>query len=131
MNNREILVRYKWLMEEAWVLSQQAERVLRIGRPAGIAKQEITGMPRGTNDPTAAGIQAFDGYVKQLKIKADEIMKICGRFESVITMLKDDRDRTICRMYYGLGMTDEQISRRIHIARQVITDIRNKAIGKL
>ena len=131
MTYYEVIVRYKWLMEEAWTLNKQAERVLRIGTPAGISIYNLTGMPHGTNDKEAADIQAFDGYVQQLKKKVEEIMRICGKFEHALEMIIDDKQRDICRKYYALGMTDEQIGNRYHLERSGITQLRNNAIEKL
>lgn len=131
MDNYEILTRFRWLMEEAWTLSQQAEKVLKIGRPAGIAIQAITGMPHGTNDKDAAAIQLFDGYAAKLREKVAEIMSICDRFEKVMTMLENDRDRDICRKYYALGMTDDQIAKRVHMDQSTVCRIRNEAIAKI
>lgn len=131
MDNYEIITRYRWLMEEAWALKKQADRVLKIGTPAGIASQAITGMPRGTNDPEAAAIQAYDGYAKQLREKAEELLQICGRFEQVLNLLKDDRQRTICRMYYALCMTEEKIAEKTGVDQSTVNRDRTAAINFL
>lgn len=128
MERREILLRYRWLTEEAAAMSKQADRLIRIGGPAGVANQALTGMPRGTNDPQAAGIQAFDGYIISLREKIAEIAQICSRFEDVLMDIRNDKARTFCRMYYGNGMTDEQIAHRYHLERSTVTKIRNEAI---
>ena len=131
MTRTDVLLRYRWLTEEASAISRQADRLIRIGAPAGISNQAITGMPRGTNDPTAAGIQAFDGYVLTLRARVVEIAEICHEFESIITGIKDDRARTVCRLYYGNGLTDDQIARKYHLERSTVTKIRNDAIDSL
>lgn len=131
VDNYEILTRFRWLMEEAWTLSQQAEKVLKIGRPAGIGIQAITGMPHGTNDKDAAAIQMFDGYAAKLREKVTEIMGISDRFEKVLAMLENDRDRDFCRKYYALGMTDEQIANRVHMDQSTVCRIRNEAVAKI
>lgn len=128
MTRKEILLRYRWLTEEASAMSKQADRLIRIGGPAGIANQALTGMPRGTNDPQAAGIQAFDGYIISLREKVAEIAEICNRFEDVLMDIRNDKARTFCRLYYGNGMTDEQIAHRFHMERSTVTKIRNDAI---
>ena len=131
MTRREVLLRYRWLTEEASAMSRQTDRLIKIGAPAGIANQALTGMPRGTNDPQAAGIQAFDGYVNNLLSKISEIGNVCNEFEHTLEAIKDDRARTICRYYYATGMTDEQISHKVHLERSTVTDIRNDAVQSL
>lgn len=136
MERCEILTRYRWLMQEAETLNRQADRVMGIGLPAGIAStwpkpEALKGMPRGTNDPAAASAQAFDGYIQHLRSKAERIMEICSKFEETLELLTDDRDRVICRKYYALGLTDEQIAEESHLDRSTVTLIRNAALAKL
>ena len=127
MGDLEIIVRYKWLMHEAWALHKQAEKVQLIGAPQGVAGQALTGMPHGTNDPVAASIQAYDGYCQRLRAKAAELLSICDRFEAVIEKIGDDRQRVICRMYYGLDMTEEKIAEKLHIDQSTVNRDREKA----
>ena len=131
MDNVEVVIRFRWLMEEAWTMTRQAERMLRIGAPAGISIQAVTGMPHGTNDKDAAAIQLFDGYAAQLRKEAEQILELRDRFEKIIRMLEDDRQRDICRKYYALGMTDEQIGKRVHMDQSYVNKLRNDAIEKL
>lgn len=141
MENHEILERYRWLLQEAETINRQADRVMNIGVPAGMAStwpavQTTKGgksffVPHGTNDPQAAASQKFDGYIQALREKAAEILKITDRFEKVIDMLHDDRDRVICRKYYGLGLTDEKIAEELNMDRGYVTVLRNKALLKI
>lgn len=131
MTKREILLRYRWLTEEAAAMSKQANRLIKIGAPAGVANQALTGMPRGTNDPQAAGIQAYDGYILSLQTKMQEIMEICNRFEDILDLIRNDRARVICRYYYGVGMTDDQIAKKMHLERPTVTNVRNDAVLNL
>lgn len=129
MEDMEIIIRYKWLMHEAWTLQKQAEKVQLIGAPLGVAGQALTGMPHGTNDPVGASIQAYDGYCQRLQEKAGELLSICDRFELVIDKIRDDRQRVICRMYYGLDMTEEKIAEKLHIDQSTVNRDREKALN--
>ena len=131
MTKVEVLVRYRWLMQEAVTISKQADRLIKLGGPVGIGSHPITGMPRGTNDPVAAGIQAFDGYIRELRTKAAEIASIGHMFEETLSLIKDDRARDICRMYYALGMTDDQIGQKKHMDQATVNRIRNDILKKL
>ncbi len=131
LSNIEVLQRYRWLMEEAWTIMRQAERLLSIGAPLGVANQALTGMPRGTNDPTASAVQRYDKYIEQLHDKADELVVLCNRFEEVLSLLDDDRQRDICRKYYAVGMTEEQIAEKLHMDQSTVNRARNEALAKL
>lgn len=135
MERCEILTRYRWLMLEAETLLRQADKVMGIGIPADVrstwpSKDKFNGVP-GTNDPEAAGAQRFDGYIQSLRDRAAELLSICGQFESTLNLLADDQERVICRRYYALGLTDEQIAQEIHMDQSTVCRIRNKAIAGL
>lgn len=131
LSDVDVLRRYHWLMEESWTLLKHAERVIQIGAPMGIGDQSISGMPRGTNDPTAASVQHYDKYVQQLRDKAAELLGLGKRFEEALAKLDDDRQRDICRKYYALDMTDEEIGERVHMDQATVNRIRNEALAKL
>ncbi len=130
MQSVEVLTRYKWLMAEAEAIMSQADKLIRIG-PAGVAGQAISGMPRGTNDADSAGVQAYDGYIQQLRERAEEIGGISRLFENVMAQFKNDRDRVICRLYYGVDMTDEQIGIKLNMDTSTVNRVRNDALSKI
>ena len=136
MMKSEILLRYRWLLMESETLSKQADKVMGIGIQADIrstwpSKDKLKGLPAGTNDPETASAQRFDWYIKILRDRATELLDICKKFEDALALMKDDQARVICRMYYGLGMTDVQISEKVNYAQSYICKIRNKALADL
>lgn len=131
MTRQELVVRFRWLSEEAIAIRRHMDRISKIGGPAGIANQAITGMPRGTNDPVAASIQAFDGYMKAWADKQCEIAKICNEFKSIIDSIIDDRCRVIVFSYYANGMTDDQIAKQMKLERSTVTKMRNETLESL
>ena len=136
MNRCDILTRYRWLVLEADTLMKQADKVMGIGVQADVrstwpTKQALEGMPRGTNDPEAAGAQRFDGYIQRLRDRAEELMDICGLFESTLDLLEDDRERVICRKYYALGLTEEAIAEQVNMDQSTVNRYRNSALAKL
>lgn len=136
MERSEILTRYRWLVLEADTLAKQADKVMGIGIQADVrstwpSKDKLKGLPAGTNDPETAGAQRFDWYIQHLRERAEELMEICGKFEETINLIADDQDRVICRMYYGVGMTDEAIGEKVHLEQSYVCRIRNKALAAL
>ena len=136
MMRSEILSRYRWLLLESETLSKQADKVMGIGIQADIrstwpSKDKLKGLPTGTNDPETASAQKFDWYIKILRDRATELMDICGKFEETLALIIDDQVRVICRMYYGLGMTDVQIGEKVNYDQSYICRIRNKALADL
>lgn len=131
MTDVEVLKRYRGLMTEAMALQAHADAVTMIGTPGGSAGQALTGMPRGTNDPLAASLQKAQSYLDRLEITKRKLLDICGRFEQVIARILDDDDRAICRMYYGAGMTDEEIGEKISKERSTVTKRRDAVMEYL
>ena len=68
---------------------------------------------------------------RQHTAAVEELMDICEKFEETIALLVEDDARVICRMYYGVGMTDEAIGEKVHMDQATINRIRNKAIAAL
>lgn len=127
----QVLKEYNWIMAEAMALKEQADKVVLIGTPRGVAGQALTGMPGGTNDAVAASIQRADAYIEQLMFKRTRLLEICDQFEEILDQLKETRQRVICRMYYGCNKTDEEIGKEIHLDTSVVNRIRNDALDSL
>lgn len=133
VTRKELVLRFRWLAEEAIAIRRHMDRISKIGGPAGISNQAITGMPRGTNDPMAASIQAYDSYQKTLNDRLCDLASLFNEFNSIIESIEDDRARVICFNYYGNGMTDDQISNQMKpkLERSTVTKIRNDTIDAL
>lgn len=88
-------------------------------------------MPRGTNDAVAASIQKAERYEKRLERERVRLLAICDRFEDIIEAMKDPRARAVCREYYGVGKTDQQIADQIGYQVSYVCRIRNAAMDAL
>lgn len=131
MTDVEVLQRFRMLMIEVVAIRKQVETVMMIGGPQGVRGQAMTGMPRGTNDPVAASMQLYEGYAKRLEESAGKLEDLTGRFERIIARIRDDRERVICRYYYGVGMTDAEIGEKISMEGSGVCKIRNEALRKI
>ena len=136
MTNREVLIRYRYLQSEVESIERTLDRIGTIGGPRPVRSPQLTGMPRGTNDPEAAIIQRsdYDDIMQALLDKTTELRGLMMRFELILDRVKDDRERIILRDYYANGMTDEWIAEhsfKPSLSQTTVNDIRNSALEKL
>ncbi len=134
MTRKEILIRYRDIVIEINSLERQAAFLDKyIGGPRPVHSVQITGMPRGTNNPEAAMIQQVEEPDPSLEIrlKAQELQNYLPEFNKIVSSIEDDRTRNIIRDYYALGMTDAQISKDIGLSWKRIYQIRSDYIKTL
>ena len=97
-----------------------------IGGPRPVRSPQLTGMPRGTNDPEAAMLQRVEEddpliHIEQLSMDLREMMI---EFETIVNKITDRRLFIIVRNYYALGWTDERIAETMELSRQTVQKIR-------
>lgn len=134
MNKRELLENYRLLVIEIETLERQSSFLNQfIGGPKPIHSLQLTGMPRGTNDPEAALLQRQDTYDVLDKIEHDcaKIRDMVGEFERIMDQIDDRRLRVIIRNYYALGWPDERIGEQLELSRQRVNQLRMEYIEKL
>lgn len=138
MTKKEFLNEYLALTIEVTSLDRHCKLLGFIGGPQPIRGVKLDGMPRGTNDPTAAMIQRddYEKYEKELERleeKRDLLRDMLSEFEHIMDGIQYSRDRTIIRSYYALGDTDEQIGNilRPKLTGQRVNQIRNEIVDGL
>ena len=91
---------------------------------------QLTGMPRGTNDPEAALIQREDTneVLEKIEAKCAELREMVDAFEMIMDKIEDRRLRIIVRNYYALGWTDERIAEQLELSRQHVNRLRTAYI---
>ena len=94
---------------------------------------QLTGMPRGTNDPEAALIQRADTdeVLDKIEKKCAELRELVDEFETIMDAITDRRLQIIVRNYYALGWTDERIGEQLEITRQHVNRLRTAYIEEL
>lgn len=110
---QEILTDYRWIVMEIETLERQSKFLNKyIGGPRPVRSPQLTGMPRGTNDPEAAMLQQVedDDPLYRIEELSEELRGMVAEFEQIVNRIQDRRLFVIVRNYYGLGWTDEKIA---------------------
>lgn len=134
MTKRELLENYRMLVIEIDTLERQSKFLSQfIGGPRPVHAVQLTGMPRGTNDPEAAMLQRndTDEVLDQIEAKCRELSGMVREFEAIMDAILDRRLRIIVRNYYALGWTDERISEQLELSRQHVNRLRTAYIDGL
>jgi len=134
MTKRELLENYRDIVIEIETLERQSRFLNQfIGGPRPIRAVQLTGMPRGTNDPEAAMLQRQDAdeELDRIELKCAELRDMVDAFEIIMDGIVDRRLRIIVRNYYALGWTDEKIGEQLELSRQHVNRLRTAYIDGL
>lgn len=134
MTKRELLENYRDIVIEIETLERQSKFLNQfIGGPRPIHAVQLTGMPRGTNDPEAAVLQRVDtdDVLDKIEAKCQELREMVDQFEIIMDAIADRRLRIIVRNYYGLGWTDERIGEQLELSRQHVNRLRSAYLEEL
>ena len=134
MKKRELLENYRDIVIEIETLERQSKFLNQfIGGPRPIHAVQLTGMPRGTNDPEAAILQRndTDEVLDKIEMKCAELRGMVDQFEQIMDAIQDRRLRIIVRNYYALGWTDERIGEQLELSRQHVNRLRTAYLEDL
>jgi len=134
MTNRELLENYRDIVIEIETLERQSKFLNQfIGGPRPMHGVQLTGMPRGTNDPEAALLQRSDTdeVIDKIENKCEILRGMVDAFEQIMDKIDDRRLRIIVRNYYALGWTDERIGVQLDLSRQHVNRLRTAYIDEL
>lgn len=134
MTKRELLESYRDIVIEIETLERQSKFLDQfIGGPRPVRAIQLTGMPRGTNDPEAALLQREDTneVLEKIEGKCAELREMVDAFEMIMDKIEDRRLRIIVRNYYALGWTDERIAEQLELSRQHVNRLRTAYIEQL
>ena len=134
MTKRELLENYRDIVIEIETLERQSKFLNQfIGGPKPVRAVQLTGMPRGTNEPEAAILQRqdYDDALLAIERKSRELRNLVGQFERIMDGIPDDHDRIIIRDYYALGHTDKQIAKKLCYDKATVWKHRNRIVREL
>ena len=127
MTKRELLENYRMLVIEIDTLERQSKFLNQfIGGPRPLHGVQLTGMPRGTNDPEAAILQRedTDDVLDKIEERCRELRPLLDEFERIMNAIEDRRLRIIIRDYYALGWSEERTGEHVGLSRQHVNRLR-------
>ena len=127
MTKRELLENYRMLVIEIDTLERQSKFLNQfIGGPRPVHAVQLTGMPRGTNDPEAAILQRedTDDVLDKIEERCRELRPLLDEFERIMNAIEDRRLRIIIRDYYALGWSEERTGEHVGLSRQHVNRLR-------
>ena len=134
MTKRERLENYRMLVIEIDTLERQSKFLNQfIGGPRPLRGVQLTGMPRGTNDPEAALLQRVDtdDVLDKIEERCRELRPLLEEFERIMDQIEDRRLQIIIRDYYALGWSEERTGEHVGLSRQHVNRLRTAYIENL
>ena len=134
MTKRELLENYRMLVIEIDTLERQSKFLNQfIGGPRPVHGVQLTGMPRGTNEPEAAILQRedTDDVLDKIEERCQELRPLLDEFERIMNAIEDTRLRIIIRDYYALGWSEERTGEHVGLSRQHVNRLRTAYIEDL
>lgn len=134
MTKRELLENYRMLVIEIDTLERQSKFLNQfIGGPRPMHGVQLTGMPRGTNNPEAALLQRedTDDVLDKIEERCRELRPLLDEFERIMDQIEDRRLRIIIRDYYALGWSEERTGEHVGLSRQHVNRLRTAYIDGL
>lgn len=134
MTKRELLENYLSIVRRIKILNMQSDFLNNyIGGPRPVHAAQLTGMPRGTNEPEAAIMQRadYDDAIYELEQKEEELRGYLHDFNRILDSIENQDDADILRYYYGLGWTDKKIAEEMNYDKSTIWKRRTKTISAL
>jgi hypothetical protein len=134
---QEVLANYREITITLERLDMEVEKLSRsgfIGGPREVRSPQITGMPRGTNDPEAAIIQRNDieeeilASIREKQAVQYEMMLEARR---IVDAIEDPRLQNIVAYYYLHGWTDEAIAERESLSQSHVNRLRTEFFNNL
>ena len=134
MTKRELLENYRMLVIEIDTLERQSRFLTQfIGGPRPVRSPQLTGMPRGTNEPEAAILQRedTDEVLDKIEERCRELRPLLEEFERIMDTIEDRRLQIIIRDYYALGWSEERTGEHVGLSRQHVNRLRSAYIEGL
>ena len=141
---QEILINYREITITLERLDMELDKLSRygfIGGPRPVHSPQLTGMPRGTNDPEAAMIQRNDiedEIIDNIRAKQAVQYEMMMEARRIVDAIEDPRLQNIVAYYYLHGWTDERIAELYDredegktLSRQTVQKVRSDYFNSL
>lgn len=138
MTKRELLENYREIVIDIEGMEKRIEFLSRYtGGPRPVRSPQITGMPRGTNNPEAAMLQREDTDVDRIVQKISSQMEASRQLMFYFERILDETERTegkrmknIIQYYYGLGYSEDKVAEKEDISQTHVNRLRNDYLKK-
>lgn len=138
MTKRELLENYREIVIDIEGMEKRIAFLSKyIGGPSPVRSPQLTGMPKGTNDPEAAMLQRedmdIDRIVQKINIQMEESRQLMGAFERILDETEHNdgrRMKNIIQYYYGLGYSEEKVAAKEDISQTHVNRLRNDYLKK-
>lgn len=134
MTQCELVENYRLIALQVKQLDEQIEFLNKYaGGPRPVHAAQLTGMPRGTNEPEAAIMQRqdYNDSIDELEQKNAILNDYLFEFNRILDSLSDYEAVYIIRGYYALGWTDEKIGKELKYDKSTIWRKRRKIMNEL
>ena len=137
MTKRELLENYREITITLERLDMEAEKLSQsgfIGGPRPVRSPQLTGMPRGTNNPEAAMIQRndiMDEVLEKIREKQTIQYEMMLEARRIVDAIEDPRLQNIVAFYYLHGLTDEAIAEKEALSQSHVNRLRTEYINCL
>lgn len=137
MTKRELLENYREITITLERLDMEAEKLSQsgfIGGPRPVRSLQLTGMPRGTNNPEAAMIQRndiMDEVLEKIREKQTIQYEMMLEARRIVDAIEDPRLQNIVAFYYLHGLTDEAIAEKEALSQSHVNRLRTEYINCL
>ena len=135
MTKRELLESYREITITLERLDMEVEKLSQlsfIGGPRPVRSPQLTGMPRGTNEPEAAVLQRndiVDEILENIHTKQAIQYDMMLEARRIVDAIKDPRLQNIIAFYYLHGMTDEAIAEKESLSQSHVNRLRTEFIN--
>ena len=137
MTKRELLENYREITITLERLDMEADKLSKsgfIGGPRPVRSPQLTGMPRGTNNPEAAMIQRndiMDEVLEKIREKQTIQYEMMLEARRIVDAIEDPRLQNIVAFYYLHGLTDEAIAEKEALSQSHVNRLRTEYINGL
>ncbi|MBR3240154.1 MAG: hypothetical protein IKF99_17165 [Oscillospiraceae bacterium] len=136
MNRKqEVLVNYREITITLERLDMEINKLTGfIGGPRPVHGVQLTGMPRGTNDPEAAMIQRTDieeEILESIREKQAVQYEMMREARRIVDSIEDPRLQNIVAYYYLHGWTDEAIAEKETLSQTHVNRLRTDFFNSL
>lgn len=134
---QEVLVNYREITITLERLDMEIEKLSKsgfIGGPRPVRSPQLTGMPRGTNDPEAAIIQRNDieeEILQNIREKQAQQYEMMREARKIVDSIEDPRLQNIVSFYYLYSWTDEAIAEKEGLSQTHVNRLRTEFFNSL